>query len=80
MIFNLFILICGVFACSQSVIFIKASTENPFLLASYRFFVAAIILTPFLIRDLKKMTKDFSLKLFRPAIIPGIALGRMVVW
>jgi drug/metabolite transporter (DMT)-like permease len=74
MILNLFILLTGVFACSVSVIFIKLSTEHPLLLASYRLFVAAVVLTPLLFRDLQKNGIPFSLKLFRPSLLPGVTL------
>jgi len=75
MVLKLFILILGVFACSTSVIYIKFSTENPILLAAYRLFVAAIILTPFFIRDLKRHSKTLTFRILRPAVLPGITLS-----
>jgi len=81
MILNLFILISGVFACSISVIFIKLSTEHPILLASYRLFVAAFILTPLLIRDLRRNGMRFTPKLFTQSILPGVSLGfHFIAW
>ncbi|HEB31214.1 MAG TPA: DMT family transporter [Spirochaetes bacterium] len=81
MILKLFILIFGAFACSVSVIFIKASTEHSLLVAAYRLFVAAFVLTPFLLRDLKKLEKKFSLKMLRPSIVPGMTLGlHLITW
>jgi len=81
MILNLFILLTGVFACSVSVIFIKLSSEHPLLLASYRLFVAAVILTPLLFRDLKKNGMRFSLRLFKPSLLPAVTLGfHFIAW
>jgi drug/metabolite transporter (DMT)-like permease len=81
MILKLFILICGAFACSTSVIFIKASTEHALLVAAYRLFVAAFVLMPFMLRDLKKLKEKFSLKLLRPSIAPGLTLGlHLITW
>ena len=81
MILKLFILICGAFACSTSVIFIKASTENALLVAAYRLFVATFVLMPFMLRDLKRLKERFSLKLLRPSIAPGLVLGlHLITW
>jgi drug/metabolite transporter (DMT)-like permease len=81
MILNLFILVCGAFACSTSVIFIKASTEHPLLVAAYRLFVAAIVLVPFMLRDLKRRKDKFSLRLLRPSIAPGLTLSlHLITW
>jgi drug/metabolite transporter (DMT)-like permease len=81
MILKLFILVFGSFACSVSVIFIKASTEHSLLVSAYRLFVAAFILTPFMLRDLKRLGQKFSLKMLRPSIIPGMTLGlHLITW
>ena len=45
MLVNVAILVFGVFACSTAVIMIKACTVPPTLLAAYRLFVAAAVLT-----------------------------------
>jgi len=75
------ILLLGVFSCSTSVIMIKASTENSLLLASYRLFVAAIVLTPLFLKNLKKHKKDFSLEHLKSSILPGICLGfHFITW
>ena len=68
-------LILGVFACSTAIIMIKASDENPLLIASYRLFIAAIILTPLYLNELKKYHEKFHLRITLPSIIPGIFLG-----
>ena len=81
MILKLFILIFGSFACSVSVIFIKASTEHPLLIAAYRLFVASLVLTPFMLRDLKRLGQKFSFKMLRPSIIPGMTLSlHLITW
>ncbi|HEB29365.1 MAG TPA: DMT family transporter, partial [Spirochaetes bacterium] len=57
------------------------STEHSLLVAAYRLFVAAFVLTPFLLRDLKKLEKKFSLKMLRPSIVPGITLSlHLITW
>ncbi|HVN55431.1 MAG TPA: DMT family transporter [Anaerolineaceae bacterium] len=50
-----FLLLFGVFCGSTAVIMIKASTEHPFLVASYRLLVAALVLFPFFLRDLRSL-------------------------
>ena len=81
MILNLFILLCGVFSCSVSVIFIKLSTEHPVLLAAYRLLVAAVILTPFFFRDLRRYSKKLSLSTVLPSVIPGVTLAaHLILW
>lgn len=73
--FKVIRLILGVYACSTAVIMIKASDEHPLLIASYRLFVAAIILTPIYLKELKKHLETFHMKMIIPSIIPGIFLG-----
>ncbi len=73
--FKVIRLILGIFACSTAVIMIKASDEHPLLIASYRLFIAAIILTPIYLRELKKNNESFQIKMVTPSIIPGIFLG-----
>lgn len=73
--FKIIRLILGVFACSTAIIMIKASNEHPLLIASYRLFIAAIILTPLYLKELKEYHQKFHLKTILPSIIPGIFLG-----
>jgi len=81
MILNLFILLCGVFSCSVSVIFIKLSTEHPVLLAAYRLLVAAVILTPFFLRDMKRYSIKLTLNAILPSVIPGATLAvHLISW
>lgn len=81
MVLNLFILLCGVFSCAVSVIFIKLSTEHPVLLAAYRLLVAAVILTPFFLRDLKRHSRKLSVNAILPSVIPGATLAvHLIAW
>ena len=78
---RLLILIFGVFSCSVSVIFIKVSTEHPLLVAAYRLFIAAFILTPFMLKERRQFKKTLSFKLLRPSILPGLTLGlHFILW
>lgn len=79
--FKIIRLILGVYACSTAIIMIKASDEHPLLVASFRLLVAAIILTPFYLKELKKHQENFNLKIIHPSIIPGILLGlHFITW
>ena len=74
-------LIFAVFACSTAVIMIKACTEHPLLVASYRLLIAVIVLLPFFIRDLKKHRKTYSWTQIRKTILPGLALAlHFITW
>lgn len=53
------LLIFGVICGSTAVIMIKASTEHPFLVASYRLLVAGVVLFPFFWSDLKLASQDY---------------------
>ncbi len=81
MFLKICILLFGAFTASTAVIMIKICTVQPVLLASLRLLVAAVLLTPLFIRDLKKENLSFSLHLITPAIIPGILLGlHLISW
>jgi drug/metabolite transporter (DMT)-like permease len=71
MISKILLLTLGVFCCSTSVIFIKLSTEHPILLAAFRLLIAAVVLTPFFIRN----AKNYSFKRLWSSFLPGIVLG-----
>ena len=75
------LLFVGVFACSTSVVFIKASEEHSILLAAYRLLLAAIILSPLFFRDLRRHRLRYPLRHFRATIWPGIILGvHFITW
>jgi len=74
-VFRFFILLLGVVAGGTAIVMIKASDENPLLVASYRLLVAAIIVTPFFLRDLQRYNGEYGWKQFSWTILPAIALA-----
>jgi drug/metabolite transporter (DMT)-like permease len=69
------LLLFGVFCGSTAVIMIKASDEQPFLVASYRLLVAALALSPFFFRDLKYTSLAYGWKQLRWSAVPAVALA-----
>ena len=69
------LLLFGVFCGSTAVIMIKASDEQPFLVASYRLLVAALALSPFFFRDLKYSPFPYGWKQLRWSAAPAAALA-----
>jgi drug/metabolite transporter (DMT)-like permease len=76
-IFRVALLIFGVFACSTAVIMIKAKPPSlhPVHLAAFRLLIAAVALTPFMLRDLRRYREHFDLGEFRTALLPGLMLA-----
>ncbi len=72
---SLLVLLFGAFAASTSVIFIKACTIDPVLLASLRLLLAAVLLTPIFGRELRRHRLPFNVKLIAPSVVPGLILG-----
>lgn len=72
---NMLILIFGVFCCSTAVIFIKAGSVDTVLLAALRLIIAAVILAPLFIRDLRRQTNTTLSGCLRRSMIPGILLA-----
>lgn len=76
---ELVVLAVGVFACSTSVIFIKASAVQPATLSAVRLAVAVIALGPLFVRDVRRHTlgpRDFAI-----CMLPGVLLGfHFVTW
>ena len=54
---------------------IKASDEQPFLVASYRLLIAALALSPFFFRDLKYSSLVYGWKQLRWSAVPAVALA-----
>lgn len=80
-IFNWLLLFLGVFAGSSAVIFIKASTENALLVASYRLLIAAVLLSPFFFRTLKQRAEPYTWRQFSWTIVPGLVLAlHFITW
>jgi drug/metabolite transporter (DMT)-like permease len=72
---TILLLLAGNLAVSAAVIFIKASAIHPLYQAAWRVLGAALVLTPFYFRDLKRFGLTLSWKLVRPSIVPGIVLA-----
>jgi drug/metabolite transporter (DMT)-like permease len=69
------LLLLGVFCGSTAVIMIKAGTEHPFLVASYRLLVAALVLSPFFFRELKAYPGKYGWKELGWSALPAVALA-----
>ena len=69
------LLLLGAFACSTSVIFMKASRIDPILLACYRLVVATLVLLPLFVRDLRAHRDRFGAPELRRTLLPGVVLG-----
>lgn len=69
------LLIFGVMCGATAVIMIKASDEHPFLVSSYRLIVAALVLSPFFIRDLKNFGGDYGWRQLLWTLLPAVALA-----
>jgi drug/metabolite transporter (DMT)-like permease len=74
-------LVGGTFCCATAVIMIKASSEPPALLAAWRTLLAALILSPVCVRDMRRERVRLSWRSIRPALLPGVFLGvHFVTW
>ena len=69
------LLLFGVLCIATAVIMIKASTEQPILVASYRLLVAALVLSPFFWRDLRSFEGKYGWKQISWTILPAVALA-----
>jgi drug/metabolite transporter (DMT)-like permease len=74
-VFRFFLLLLGVLAGGTAIVWIKASDENPLLVASFRLIVAAVVLTPLFLRDLQRYGVVYGWKQFSWTILPAIALA-----
>lgn len=72
---RLIILSLGEILGVSSVYFIKSSTLDPILLASFRLLTAALFLFPLFLRELKSTPEPFTLKELLMPGIPGILLS-----
>jgi drug/metabolite transporter (DMT)-like permease len=68
-------MVFGIWACSTSVIFVKASSIHPVLLGAYRLLVGGVILSPLFLRDLRRYRSTYGLRHIRRTILPGIFLA-----
>lgn len=69
------LLLFGVICASTAVIMIKASTEQPFLVAAYRLLIAALVLSPLFWKDLGRWPTRYGLKELSWALPPSIFLA-----
>jgi drug/metabolite transporter (DMT)-like permease len=75
------ILFFGILCGSTAVIMIKAGDEHPILVAASRLLVAAVILFPFYLRDLRNFEGQYGWKEFSWTIAPAIALAvHFITW
>ncbi len=72
---NVLSLLLSVFAASTAAIMIVASTTHPVLLASLRLFVAAPILLPLFLRDLRRHRECLHPTHLQASIVPGPMLA-----
>lgn len=75
MVWRFIWLVFGVACGATAVIMIKASDEHPFLVASYRLLIAAIILFPYFLRDLHNYQGEYGWKQVGWSAIPAVALA-----
>jgi drug/metabolite transporter (DMT)-like permease len=81
MFFQLLLLLIGVFACSTAVIFIKVSQEQVVWLAAERLLIAAVALTPLMIRDWRRHHERLRLRDLTHTIGPGVILAlHFITW
>jgi drug/metabolite transporter (DMT)-like permease len=69
------LLLFGVFCGSTAVIMIKASSEHPFLVASYRLLIAALALFPFFLHDLREPGGEYGWKQLGWSAVPAVFLA-----
>ena len=78
---RLLILSAGEILGVSSVYFIKSSTLEPVLLASYRLLAAAFFLFPFFLRELKGASRPYRTRDLLMPCIPGILLSlHFITW
>ncbi len=72
---SVFVLLIGVFCCSTSVLFIKASGLHPAVLASYRLLAAALLLSPVYFAQLKKHRATYFVRHLKVTLLPALTLA-----
>lgn len=78
---KLLILTVGLAACASAVVMIKASTTHPVLLCAWRLMVAAAVLSPLMLRDLRRHKGRYSRRLLARSLLPGLLLaGHFITW
>jgi drug/metabolite transporter (DMT)-like permease len=75
------LLFLGVLACSTSAIFIRASTTDPFVLTALRLVIAAVLLSPVLLAQLRRHRGAFTRNHLRRTRAPALVLAlHLILW
>jgi drug/metabolite transporter (DMT)-like permease len=75
------LLAIGVLCGSTAVIMIKASDENPYLLAAYRLLIATIFMLPLFLREKRYYLQPYGFKQVKLSLLPGLLLGlHFITW
>lgn len=78
---RILLLVFGVMLGATAVIMIKAGDEHPLLVASYRLLIAALVLTPFFLRDRKYYEGAYGWKELSWTVAPAVALAaHFITW
>jgi drug/metabolite transporter (DMT)-like permease len=81
MLFSVLVLVLGELCASSSVLMIRWSDEHPLLVGSYRLFIAAAILFPLFLRDLRRRGGGYGPADFAHTLLPGLALAfHFIAW
>lgn len=73
--FRIALLIFGVLCGSTAVIMIRAGGDHPFLVASYRLLIAAAVLFPFFLRDLRNYPGKYGWQQVGWSAAPAVILA-----
>ncbi|MBE0684996.1 MAG: DMT family transporter [Anaerolineaceae bacterium] len=75
------LLAIGVLCGSTAVIMIKASDENPYLLAAFRLLIATIFMLPLFLREKRYYLQPYGFKQVKLSLFPGLLLGlHFITW
>ncbi|MCU0792042.1 MAG: DMT family transporter [Opitutaceae bacterium] len=81
MVRSLLLLLLGIIACSTAAVMIKASTTHPAVLAAVRLILAAGLLTPLLLRELRIHSDRLPAAWLRRTTLPSLALAaHFITW
>lgn len=69
------VLLCGIFACSTSVVLVKASATDPVLIAGLRVAIAAILLSPLAWRDYRRHRTIVTMAHWWRTTLPALVLA-----
>ncbi len=75
------LLTIGVYACSTAVLWIKSCDVDPVVLAAYRQLLAAALLAPVFVLELRRHSGRFARRGLLAAVLPGAVLGvHFIAW